>query len=294
LSDQITVARSQAFSARVAFLLQQMTARLRVACLEGTHVGKQAVALEQVGVVAAQKKISRNAEIQTISTPIARRWVVPQDYAFRDFLDTTDMIRMLWDEKPQMATTFAMALKRAVDDQIIGGFFAASLVGETASATEAFDTTNFQVAVDAGNTGTNTGLTVYKLRQARRKLRAAEVPEDEEYFVAVSAAQEDNLLAETQAINLDYTTQPVLEEGHIKKFMGFNFIHSERLGVDANSFRQVPAWVKSGMYYGSWMEPQTPVDWDFQRQAWQIAGIGTFGATRLEQGRVIQILCAES
>jgi hypothetical protein len=288
VSDQITVARSQQFNAVVKHLLQQKGSLLRSKVTEGSYTGKQAVAVNQIGLVAAQKKNARHAELPIVSTPHARRWVSPSRYEFRDFFDSADRLRMLFDPKSDYAEAFAMALGRAMDDEIIAAAFAASKVGEEGDDTEAFDTTNFQIV--AGGVG----MTVAKLRLAKRKFRAAQVPQDEPLFCSITAAQHDNLLTETQATNLDYTDKPVLVDGRITRFMGFNFVDIERLGVDGSAARRCIAWARSGLHLGVWEDVRTPIDWLPERQAWQVAGVGDFGATRTEQGKVIEILCVES
>jgi hypothetical protein len=47
------------------------------------------------------------------------------------------------------------------------------------------------------------------------------------------------------------------------------------------------------MYLGMWSDIKTPIDWLPEKQSWQIAVTAFFGATRLENGRVIQIDCVE-
>ena len=52
-------------------------------------------------------------------------------------------------------------------------------------------------------------------------------------YVGMSGQQMDNMLNQAQAISLDFNDRPVLVDGKIMGFMGFNFIHSERLLTNA-------------------------------------------------------------
>jgi len=112
--------------------------------------------------------------------------------------------------------------------------------------------------------------------------------------VVITAQQHDDLLNEAQAISLDYNTRPVLVDGKITAFMGFNFVHCERLPVDGSSYRRVPAYAKSGVHLGMWNDINTQISMrDDKGYATQVYVKGTFGATRTEEKKVVEIKCAE-
>ena len=120
----------------------------------------------------------------------------------------------------------------------------------------------------------------------------------EPLFVAVNAKAHDNLLKEIQVISKDYNQArdgaPVLQEGRIERFLGFNFIHSERLVTDG-TYRRIPVWAKSGMYLGVWDDIRVDISErkDLEGHPWQISTFMTIGATRLEEKRIVEIKCAE-
>lgn len=286
MSNQITTARSQEFTTRVEHLVQQMGSRLRDCVETGSHTGKQAVPVDQIGIVEAVKKQARHADLPTVEVPHARRWVIPSIYQFRDFIDNPDTLRMLWEPNNRYARAFAYALGRAMDDEIIEAFDATSTTGETGSGTETFQNQSV---------GTVTlGMTVTKLRQAMESFRSDEVDTDnEELFCVLASDQIEDLMSETQVISFDYNTDKVLVDGRLTSFGGFNFKHSERLGVDSNSDRKVFMWARSGMYLGLWEDIRTPIDWIAEKQAWQVAGCGDFGSTRLQLEKVVIAPCSE-
>jgi len=117
-------------------------------------------------------------------------------------------------------------------------------------------------------------------------------------YVAINAVQHDNMLNEAQAVSLDYTNKPVLVDGRITAFMGFNFIHSERTfgspsctqtGTVAGTYR-IPAWAKTGVVLGMWNDVSSSVDKRVdKRNSWQVYVTGTFGAARLEEKQVDEI-----
>jgi len=295
MSFQVTTHFVQQYTTNVQLLLQQKGSKLRDAVTVGSYTGKAAKAIEQVGPVSAQKRTVRHGDTPLISTPANARWVFPVDYEWADLIDDQDKLRMLIDPTSSYAQNGAYALGRAMDDEIIAAFFGTSKTGENGSTNTVFDTSNQQVSVSAGSTGA-TGLNISKLREAKRILMANEVDIDNDpLFVILTAQQHDDLLNEAQAISLDYNTRPVLVDGRITAFMGFNFIHTERLGVDGSDYRRVPAFAKSGMHMGMFNDISTMISERADKgYATQVYVKGTFGATRTEEGKVVEILCSEA
>ena len=293
MSDEIVVGYHIDYRANIELLLQQKDSRFRSAVMVENFTGKSARPVEQIGAVTAQKRTTRHADTPLIETPHSARWVYPVDYEWADLIDDQDKLRRLSDPTSPYAVNGANSMRRAMDDEIIAAFFATSSTGENGSGTEAFSST-YQVAETVGAAAA-TGMNIAKLRSAKQKMMAAEVDVDNDpLFCAISSVQHDELLAETQATSLDFNTRPVLVEGRIRSFMGFNFIDSERLGVDSSSYRRCPAWAKSGMCLGVWEDIMTKISERGDKSyATQVYVRGTFGATRLEQGKVTEILCSE-
>jgi hypothetical protein len=142
---------------------------------------------------------------------------------------------------------------------------------------------------------------------AKRLLLSAEVDVDNDpLYMAITAKQHDDLLNEAQAISLDYNSTPVLVNGRINAFMGFNFINSERIpgGGSFNTALNpaltvpagqnfVPFWAKSGVCLGIWNDLEVGCDIrPDKRRAQQVFLSGTYGATRLEEKRCGYIVCA--
>ena len=293
MSFNVTTHFVQQYTTNVQLLLQQKGSKLRDAVSVGSYTGKAAKAIEQVGSVEAQKRVVRHGDTPLISTPADARWVFPTDYEWADLIDDQDKLRMLIDPQSSYAQNGAYALGRAMDDEIIASFFGTSKTGENGSTNTSFPAGQ-QVAATIGSTGA-TGLNIAKLREAKRVLMANEVDIDNDpLFCVISAQQHDDLLNEAQAISLDYNTRPVLVDGKITAFMGFNFIHSERLDTDGNTYRRVAAFAKSGMHLGMWNDISTMISERADKgYATQVYVKGTFGATRTEEKKVVEIKCAE-
>lgn len=286
------------YRTNIELLLQQMGSRLRMGVEEDQYKGKSAMVVEQVGAVEPVIRATRHADTPLIETPHDSRWVNPVDYEWADLIADIDKVRRLTDPQSAYARNGAVALGRAMDREIITAFFGDARTGIDGGTLTSFDTANQQVAATVGGGGSAVGMNVEKLRRAKRILMANEVDIDnDKLFVAITAQQHDDLLAETQAISLDFNTRPVLVEGRIMGFMGFNFIHTELLQTETtgNNDRRCPAWAMSGMHMGLWNEIMTRIDERKDKSyETQVFVRGTFGATRKEEGKVVEILCDEA
>lgn len=291
MSFEVTTAFVQQYTTNVQLLLQQRGSKLRNAVTVGSYTGKAAKCVEQIGEVTAIKRTTRHGDTPLISTPHDARWVFPTDYEWADMIDDQDKLRMLIDPTSPYAMNGAFALGRAMDDLIIEGAFGTNKVGENGTDNMVFATGTQQVAVG----GTPVGLTIAKLRAAKKILMANEVdPSIDELFFALTAEQLDNLLGTTEVTSADYNTVKALVQGDVDTFMGFKFIHIERLPVDGSSHRRCLAWAKSGLHLGMWNDINTRISERADKSyASQVYVKGTFGATRTEEKKVVEVLCAE-
>lgn len=276
------------YKSTVGHLLQQKGSKLRKAVMEDSYHGKSGVPVNQIGAVTAQKRTTRHADTPLIETPHDRRWVYPEDYEWADLIDDQDKLRVIADPTSPYAQNGAYSIGRAMDDAIIAAATGTSKTGEDGGTSTAFP---------AGQTAATTagGLTIAKLREAMQLLIAAEVDVDnEELYCLIGAQQHDDLLGETQAVSLDYTNKPVLVDGRIKSFMGFNFIDSQRLALSGTD-RTVVCWAKSGMHMGIWNDLTVRIsERDDKSYSNQVYVKATFGATRLEEEKVVAITCSEA
>jgi hypothetical protein len=276
------------YKSTVEHLLQQRGSKFRDCVMEDSYHGKSGAAVNQVGAVTAQLRQSRHADTPLIETPHDKRWVYPLDYEWADLIDDADKLKIIADPTSPYAINGAMAIGRAMDDEIIAKATASSLTGEDGTTSTAFP---------AAQTATTTagGLTVAKLREAMQLLIAAEVDVDnEELYCAIGAQQHDDLLGETQAISLDFTNKPVLVDGRIKSFMGFNFKDSQRLALSGSN-RTVICWAKSGLHLGIWNDISARItERDDKSYSTQVYVKASFGATRVEEKKVVAITCSEA
>lgn len=294
MSNQVPTHFVQQYSSNLQMLLQQKGSRLREAVMTQSHIGEKAVAVDQLGPVTARQVTGRYQPLVPDDTPTDRRWVSPGDYDWNDLVDNFDKLRLLVDPTSSYVTQGTYAIGRAIDAEIVRALLGTAQTGKTGTTATPLPAGQV-VSVNTG--GTNTGLNKDKLVAARRLLMAAEVDIDNDpLFVAITAAQHADLLKETQVVNTDYVSRPVLMDGRIQSYLGFNFIHIEGLPLVSAGIRAVPVWAKSGMHLGLWKDIAGRVDqrFDLSSLPWQVYVSATFGATRLEEKKVVQINCFES
>lgn len=300
MTDAIETSRVIQFTSNVAFLLQQMGSRFRGAVMEGAHIGKAAVVVEQFGKTAAQKRTTRHGDTPLMAVPQDRRWVYPNDYEWADLIDDQDKLRMIIDPTSPFAQAGAMALGRSIDDEIVTAFFGTSQTGESGATAVAFPSSQ-DVAATVGGASGNVGLNVAKLREARRVLLQSEVDLDiEAPYAALDANAHDDLLGDIQVVSTDFNSRTPLVDGRLPGFLGFNFLHSERIPGGAtggapsvSNGKDVPVWVKSGMHLGLWNDINGRITPRADKSySTQVYAKGTFGATRVEEKRIVRIKCA--
>jgi hypothetical protein len=294
----------QQYSSNVALLLQQMGTRLSSTVMTGSHVGKQASPVDQVGAVTAQKVTTRFAPMGRVDAATDRRWVYPTDYDLPQLIDSFDKLRLITDPESVYVTNAVYAMGRARDEEILDAMFAAANTGESGGTSTSFLAGNV-VSLDEG--GTNSNLNVPKLRAAKRLLMSHDVDLDNDpLYCVVDSVNHDALLNEIQIVSSDYNgaDMPVLKEGKVTRFLGINFIHTElsiaasRLGTDdqttSTTSKQLPVYTKSGLHMGIWGDISSSVTTrnDLQGEPWQAYVKQTVGATRVEEKRVVKIWCA--
>ena len=221
------------------------------------------------------------------------------------FIDSFDELKTIVDPKSEYVTNAAYAIGRAYDDAIIAAATGTAQLGTDAANfsgnTETFSTASFQVAADFGASA-SVGLTVDKIIEARRVLRHYHNDLDADpVTLIIGSQQEADLLNQVEVVSTEYSSRPVLEDGRIKQFLGCEVVVLERLPVitdkDSNAnTRGCIVFVKSGLYLGVWkdMINRASIRNDLSSEPWDLFTASSFGATRLQPGKVIQICAADT
>ena len=278
-------------------LVQQMRSKLEPFVTSGMNEGEKASPVDQYGLIEALENTERFSEMPRVDAPTDRRWVLPVDFDLPQLVSPKDILRVLQDPKSTLAKAAVAAFNRKKDLVILQGLLGTNQTGKDGTVNTIFPVAQ-SVSVNTG--GAASGLNVAKLRAAKRLLMAADLDiASEELYIAVNAAAHDNLLNEIQVVSKDYNMAkdgaPLMREGLIDRFLGINFIHSERVftGTDdaAGTSFALPVWAKSGAYLGKWKDINTDIRerGDLRDIPYQVYTRMTIGATRLDEKKVVRI-----
>jgi hypothetical protein len=287
MSTEITKAFVEQYSSNIQMLSQQKGSLLRDKVRLESVTGKNAF-FDQIGSVTATVRSSRHSNTPQADTPHSRRRVSLVDYEFADLVDDLDKVRMLVDPTSSYAQAAAYAMGRAMDDAIIAAATGSSdtgVAGGTAVALPAG-----QKIAEAGTAG----LTIAKLRQAKEIIDLADVDPSLKRYIIVSPKQISDLLGTTEVTSSDFNTVKALASGDVNTFLGFDFCVTNRLTI-GSSKRKCIAFVQDGIALAMGKDSTARIDERSDKgYATQVYYSAAFGATRMEEAKIVEILAHEA
>jgi hypothetical protein len=309
MSFSVTDAFVNQYSGMIRHNAQQKYARLRPAVYEEPLVG-ESLYLEYLAPTAARKSQARHEDSPIMNSQHLRRRLSPYSYKWGDLIDKEDKVRMLIDPTSPYSLAGAYAMQRGVDDELIGGMWATAYAGHAGNTSITWPNgsgestpsqpAGKQIAVNDwsfGNGSGNAGLTISKVISGRVALLAGEGDEDEEVYIACSGVQFGNMLATAEFTSGDYSELKALsnKKWHGMSALGVTWLHSERLQLNASGYRRVPMWRKSGIGLGVASDISGRVgerpDKSF---SWQVYADMVIGAARMEEVKLVELVCSES
>lgn len=317
---EISIAQVQQFKSNVFPLAQQTLSRLRKTVMEDQIVG-EAGYMEQLAPDDMVDVTTRHADTPVFPGGWERRRVTLTDADWGKLIDKEDQLKLLVDPEGAYVKSARAAVGRKIDQRIANAFFATAFAGHTGTTSVAWPTgpgngipAGKQVAVNSwlyGNGSGNAHLTISKLIEARVDLLGAEAVEDgfgntgdpeSDLFFACGSIQIGDLLATTEATAREFGTTKdeigALVSGKITRLLGFEFVRYEQmpLTTDGNAYRRCAAYAKGAMGLG--MSSSGPVVWANprydKRGAIQVFASISCGASRLEEARLVEVLCKEN
>lgn len=294
MSQDPQVHYGRQYADTVMLLLQQKGSLLRSTVSEKSgYKGEQASPVDQEGPVEMQSVDTRFEPMGRVDSDLDRRWLYPSSHDLPQLVDTFDKLKTLHDPTSPKVLNAVYAAGRRIDRTIIAGMLGDNRTGKEGATVTTFLSGNIIGVQEGANV--NTGLTVAKLIKAKEIFKGHNInTKEEKLFCGITAKENSSLLRESQVISLDYNERPVLVNGEITHFMGFEFIHSELFGESLSSGdHQIPAWVKSRVHLGFWDDVRSDVSQrkDLRGLPWQAYFWLTLGACRLEEKGVVNITC---
>ncbi len=287
------------FSTNLELKLQQAGSKLRRHVDEGFHVGKMASPINQVGAISLKAPAGRFAPKNRTDAEFTRRWVFPNDGEIDQLIDSFDELKTIVDPKSKYVQNASNAVGRGWDDTITAAAFGINYTGQDANGLvqETFNTDLYQILDTFGAGATSVGATVTKLIEAKRIFRHNHVDIEVDPLTWVIGSQQEADLAKlAQVTSRDFNDHPVMVDGRIARVFGFDIEVMERLPCTSAGLRQTLLFCKSGLYLGMWKETTNRVSIrnDLSGEPYDLYTSASFGATRTQPGKVLQLLCADS
>lgn len=290
----VTEAYLLQFTSNVQAALARKGGLLTPYVSSSTYSGEKAQVVNFIGPVFFTKRTSVYADTKATEPEHTQRWITADDFDCAILIDRVDTLRTIYDPTNPYVERMREASARSHDDIVAQAFFADARSGRNGATTIAFPAGDI---IAAGGVG----LTFAKLRSLRKAMKRRYLDlRMEKPLIAVTAEQTDNLLGETVVGSHDYNAVKPLVDGEVSSFMGFTFLPAEGAlspenGLLTGGNRLCPAWVPSGMHFGDWQSMTVTINQRADKNNIpQIHACFTSGATRIEEGRVFQVLCADA
>lgn len=278
--------RAIQFRDTVSLLAQQKESRFRATVTVKSDAMGKMTTMDQIEKRTAKKKLARFEKLDIDGVDYRRRVIFPQTYFDNPGIDPDDKLNWVSDPQAPLVQSVSAGIGRAMDEELASKAIGTAMTGEDGSTSTALPSSQIVAAA-------STGLTVAKLRNAKKILDENDV-DGEGRYIWVHSAQIDDLLGDSNVTSIDTNTVKALVNGDVNQFMGFTFVRAERL-TNTTTTRHCVAFQKAGIGLAVWQEMVGRID---ERQdahyAKQIYFRMRFGASRLEEERVVQINCIES
>jgi hypothetical protein len=279
----------------LGLMLQQKGSRLEK-CVRQELQETQRYYYDQILPTIAQDVDGRHSDTVLTSTATQRRMVslITSDWA--DLIDEQDKLKSLSDPTSAYVLNAAYALGRKKDERIIQALIGDAHCGPRGEEIVSFKNENIIPNDYVEKEDMHNGLSLHKLRKARELLDNAEVDETEEQYCLVTPRQISDLLKNIEVTSVDYNNVRALVSGQVDTFMGFKFIKvsPSLLPTNKDGDRINICFSKSAVVFASKGDIKTQISTrPDKRMAVQVYASMSCGATRMDEGRVVQIICKE-
>ena len=219
----------QQFAETVRQLAQQGDTRLRPHVYEVPLTG-ETYNFDRLAASDAVDKTTSRTVTPFVDPVWSRRKCFPGTKQWADTIEHADKVKMLIDPQSSYAQNGGMSMRRAIDDVIIA-----------AATADATDGDGNPVALPAGQVigtaGNSTaGMTLDLITQVNEKFQANDVDPDEPKVFAISPTRVREMLNTDKLTSSDYqTVRALAANGMVQNFMGFTFVLSNRLTLNAGA-----------------------------------------------------------
>lgn len=251
---------------------------------------------DQIGTWEMSEKSAPNSETPKNDPNLSRTRIDIKTYNDARIFDRSLDLQSFSDPMSVASISMQSAVGVQIDKVIYTALGATALRGETGATSVTFPTAQTIEATFGGTGAENTGLTPAKIRRASSKLTGAGVPTYDRTFVA-SATGQEQLLGNTEATSSDYNNVKALVNGEINSWCGFKFVFLPDgiISVTDAGVATYYAFHKTGVCFAMleelFMRVSERADLSYSKQVYYEISCG---AARLEEKKVVKVLCDET
>ncbi len=274
----------ETYESNVRYLAQQMISRARPWVMERSTNG-EGHNWDRIGDAEATLKTpvggptGRNVQTPEDNYPFSRRRSTPGTWHTGDTTEPEDLVKVLIDPNSSIANSQAMAMVRAIDDEIFD-----------AAERDADDGNGGTVALPAGQQvgDGSTNITYDLVTEVTEKFLNNDIDPDEEKVWFLDPGNVRKLLQLTEFTSADYNSMRPLEQGQIVKHMGYTWVPSTRLNIPAaGRVNNIVMTRKAlGLQVNEDIVARVQEDPTISF-AWRIYCRATFGAVRVEDEHIV-------
>ncbi len=286
--------RGQSYSRIILPLARQERSMLYSHVYIKTDVEGKSFYQDQIGSWEMKPKTSVNSETPQNDPNLVRTRIDIQTYHDSRMFDRSLKLQELSDPISVSSLCIQSAVGVQLDKVIYDALGGIAYRGENGGTAVAFPSAK-TIPVDMEDSGTNTGLTINKIRRAAKMLDAKGVYHYDRCFVA-SATAKEQLLGTTPVTDANYNTIRALVQGDIDTFVGFKFVFLPDGIINVeNNIADYFAFQKTGVGFGMleelFLRVEDRPDKSYSKQIYYEISCG---AGRLEEDKVIKVKGDES
>ena len=249
------------FNDDVHLVYQQRESKFRGLLRTDADVKAEKVRFQKIGSVVAKTK-ARNGVIPPANPDHSFVEATMTDGYVLEFVDQLDLTKLNIDVRDGYVRTFAMALARFVDDQIIAAMDAGATQLDTAT----------------------TNMTRNDILAQTQTLDSNDVARDGRWFWALTPVAWSHMMTIDQFVNSDYVGPelPFMQGRLLRTYYGVNFFVSSRLPGVGTSAAKTFLWHMDAVGHGINQDVSLQWAWENDRQAWSGAGSVSAGAVVID------------
>jgi hypothetical protein len=272
----ISTAFVSAFSDDVKHQYQSMGSGLLQRVRTKTGVTGSTYKFHKMGKGLASARIPQS-DVVPMNVTNSSATATLSDWNAPEYSDIFDLEKISYNERQELVKVVSGAITRRQEELVLLALDAG------ASST--------QVAENFG--GTATGLTVTKIRKAKRLMDAAGVPMQDRTFLHDAIGLEQ-LLGSTLVTSSDYNSVKALVHGEVDTYLGFKFIcfedRTEGGIVTTSNVTKNFAFHKDAVGLAEGMAARTEINYIPEKTSWLINGMFSAGAVGIDNTGIYEVL----